>query len=353
MKEAHSPSTKPKRRAYLTTGATSGIGAAMVERLMQDDDGALVINLGRSSHDQVLQTLGKEHEPETLQQEFPHTVAGERIQYRQVDFNEVESLDAELQAVIHYVKENSLEIAGIIHCAGVAVVHNQNQPEEEKQPQIDLMYRVNRDAAINIGRTVKDSGVLGEHAKFGYVASLAAYKDKPSVPGLEQYADTKRQAEAELKALFGEDYFTIYPGTYKTPMVDGFIKDLKTALEFFEIKAGRAIPEDALMVETSNVMRGASETKDVVYPLIPSLYVKMINTDRRDFFLPFFIKLFAKGILRSLGQGQREHDERIAYHKKNKSYGENFPYDDVTYDKLYPEVVGNALGKLGQFLNWL
>lgn len=323
----------------------------MAERILEDDQEALIINLGRSTHEQVVKAL--ETDSADPAREFRQLHSGNRIDFRQVDFTDEANLDLELDNVIQFIRENSLEIAGIIHCAGMAVVHNPAHPEPEKAKDLALMRKVNTDAGVEMGRKLKESGLLAPHARFGYVASLAAVEGKPTVPGLEEYGESKVAAEQVLRELYGEDYFTIYPGIYKTGMVDGFIKDLKTALEFFGIAAGNAVPDDPLMVETSKVIRGEKAVHDVIYPVIPRWYVKISTPGLRNLLLPYFVKTFGRGLLRQIGQGETEHNARLKYHQDHQTYGPDFPYDKLGFNKLYPEALGNMAARVLQFLKLL
>lgn len=342
----------------IMTGATRGIGRAIAERILQINARVRIFNLGRSGEDEVKENLEKEEATDQFHEVFD----GRRIHFlKGVDLADEEVVRREISALMDTIR-GKVRLVGVIHCAGEAVLcDDYESADQSTRSRVDSMRKVNGEFPVQLARELLKEDLLNEDTPFMYVSSLGAYPGRVGVPGLREYAATKESAKAQLDALLADKKVPVsqvYPGIYNTGMVfpdgggraDGFITDMRTGLEFYGIAAADAVPNDGLMKKVAReIFKGKDVAREIARPIVPAWYVRNFNTENgRRFALPWFVKLFGKQMLQTVGQGEDEHNARVANHESNNAYGEDFPYDAVTYKKLWPAWISKGITKIGR-----
>lgn len=329
-----------KNRHVVMTGATRGIGRAMAEAILVADETVRIINIGRSTHDDVVQALGEDHR-------FGNVRSGKRISYLgNVDLADPECLQGAIRVAITDISDDmGGKIIGMIHCAG--------QAAGDGSDQVDNMKAVNTEAAIKIGEAIKASGLSVDDFRYLYVSSLAAHPNGAEVPQLHSYGDSKKAAVGKLKGIFGEQLAVVYPGVFDTDMVDAFFTDLETAMEFYGAPMADASPDHPLSVETAETILGKRKMSDIVHPKLSRNYVNMAGPRLQKLLLPLLVSLFAKHNLALTDQSKWDHLARVQHHQDNENYGKNPLVYMAMKHLLMPAKVGELLQKLFKKIGWL
>ncbi len=354
-----------RQRVVIMTGATRGIGRAIVEQILKTGNNVLIVNFGRSSGGDVQRNLANEG----VEDKFPNTKSGERIKYISgVDLSDDSALEAAIQ---RFIADNrgKIKLVGIIHCAGEAVLCDEyHDADDSTKKRVDSMRKVNGDAAVRIATEFASECLLDTTTPYIYVGSLAAYPNRAPVPGLGEYGETKKNAMSEIadamrRASVYGPVCEAFPGIYKTGMVfkgvdgraenggaDGFVDDVRTGLEFSGIVAAKAETGDPLIENiVNNLFAGADAKKEIFGAHIPAAYVKYCNYEFiRIFALPIFVMLFGNQTLEETNQTPEQHDARVDYHKEHQSYGKCFPYFLVKHRMLWSSKISKWLTKVGR-----
>lgn len=108
-------------------------------------------------------------------------------------FTDVTELDiTDQQAVDTFIKENSIDY--IVNCAAYTAV-------DKAEDDIDLCYKINRDAAANLGIAAANNNAKVIHVSTDYVYDGTAtepYKEDAAVNPQSVYGKSKREGETEL-----------------------------------------------------------------------------------------------------------------------------------------------------------
>lgn len=108
-------------------------------------------------------------------------------------FTDVAELDiTDLRAVDSFIKENNIKY--IINCAAYTAV-------DKAEDDVDLCYKINRDAVANLGRAATNNNAKVIHISTDYVYDGTAnkpYVETDTVNPQSVYGKSKQEGEAEL-----------------------------------------------------------------------------------------------------------------------------------------------------------
>lgn len=352
QKLAYQDGAEPKvrQKVVVMTGATRGLGRAMAERILQENPGIKIVNIGRSSRDDVRSKLESSGETEL----FSNVYEGSRINFiPEVDLADEEKLNAAISGVL---SDTNIQIQAVIHCAGEAVLcENYETADEQTRTKVEHMRKVNCDAGVTMVKRLLAAGQLNSETPVIMVGSLGAVAGRCAVPQLEEYKNTKDNATAQLHELvdeLGVPLLVACPRAFKTDMVDGFINEDGCALEFSGVPLGHAGTEDPIIEAIAKAVSAQGEmgeNKEILGNTIPALYVKYLNIPAiRQFALPFFLWLFGNSVLEDAGQTPEQHRRRVEFHEQNNSYQPQLKGIERLKDtkNLAPAWVGNLLEKV-------
>jgi NAD(P)-dependent dehydrogenase (short-subunit alcohol dehydrogenase family) len=339
----------PERNIVLITGGTRGIGKAIVGQALARDPLSMVVNFGNTALETVVR--GILNGPHI--HEYCHIGEPGRTEYApNVDFTKGGLLEAALKTKLGQLSQGTHnKITGVVHCAGVSRLvweglrnADHNTPADEAEAAKRIMKQVNVDAALIIARVLQENfpQMLAPNARFSYVSSLAA--QGMDVPGLEAYAASKDDALAGLEQIWTPELITkVYPGVFDTDMVRQFIGSGRTPFEFFAAPMAQARPNHPLSKSVAKLALGQSQASGISFPRLSRWYVKLANHKRQRTLLPWLVKLFGRSVLETIGQGKEEHDARVEWHGNAETYGPEFPYERMMYERLAPAAIGNCV----------
>lgn len=111
-------------------------------------------------------------------------------------FTDVDTLDiTDIDSLEEYVKANSVKY--IVNCAAYTAV-------DKAEEDIDLCYKINRDAVINLGKVAANNGVKIIHVSTDYVFDGTAskpYVETDKVNPKSVYGKSKQEGEAGLQKI--------------------------------------------------------------------------------------------------------------------------------------------------------
>lgn len=193
---------------FLITGASSGIGAASVQRFLAE--GAQVVLWGRD------------------QTRLEHVAGGiDRARYltASLDITQEESV----RDALAQLKESGLRLSGIVHAAGA---HATRPLLIESAAKLSLLFEVNVAAVFRITRLSLGLGLLPGPASVTVVSSQAATR---GTGGASAYAATKGALEAAVRSWAVElarrqiRVNGVAPGVVRTPMTERFFSSIPEA----------------------------------------------------------------------------------------------------------------------------
>lgn len=111
-------------------------------------------------------------------------------------FTDVDTLDiTDIDSLEEYVKANSIKY--IVNCAAYTAV-------DKAEEDIDLCYKINRDAVINLGKVAANNGAKIIHVSTDYVFDGTAskpYVETDKVNPKSVYGKSKQEGEAGLQKI--------------------------------------------------------------------------------------------------------------------------------------------------------
>ncbi|UYG01123.1 SDR family NAD(P)-dependent oxidoreductase [Halomonas sp. GD1P12] len=208
------------QRAFLITGAASGLGAATAERLLSLGASVLLCDVSERVHEQA-------------------KALGERARAMTADITSSEQMEKVIDAAVELGGEQGL--AGVVHCAGVVsvakLVDREGQPADldayAKTVQINLVgtFNVMRLAAAAMAKNAPTAS--GERGVIVNTASVAAFDgqvgqcaysaSKAGVVGMSLPAARELSRHA-VRVM------AIAPGVFETPMMSEIPRDAYDAL---------------------------------------------------------------------------------------------------------------------------
>lgn len=354
----------------VTTGGTRGIVRGVVDATLQEADRLAdmerrhlhchdkwpknaslvgnfrIENFGNGDGAKVRTDLGEQGKEDR----FPQIMSGDRVNFvGGVDFRRPGALrDAFERRVLEIRKEKGERIVQVVYGAGVA-------PMDDDE-NVDDVDAVNTRAAVELAEAVLESGLASDDANFLYISSLAADSNGRRVPGLSRYTESKWAGIQGVGKVWnaGADsrrkVSVLLPGVFDSDMADEIMMSEKAPLEFFGAPLASTDPDNPMMQAVANAILSGRMPDEMKFPRLSRWYVKLTSTERQETLLPLLIKVFARSVLSAKGQTLEEHDRRIAYHKEHKTYGDNFPYDDLVYKKLWSGGIGQNTESALKFL---
>lgn len=354
----------------VTTGGTRGLGRGIVAATAQEaqrladmerrhlhchdtwpENASLVgnfriENFGNGDGEKVRADLQKQGKAGR----FPQIMSGDRVNFiGGVDFREQGALkEAFERRVLEMRQERGARIVQVVYGAGVA-------PMDDDE-NVDDVDAVNTRAAVELAEAVLESGLASDDANFLYISSLAADSNGRRVPGLSRYTESKWAGIQGVGRVWnaGADsrrkVSVLLPGVFDSDMADEVMKNESAPLEFFGAPLASTDPNNPMMQAVADAIVNGRMPDEMKFPRLSRWYVKLTSTERQETLLPLLIKVFARSVLSAKGQTPEDHDRRIAYHKEHKTYGDNFPYDDLVYKNLWNESVGQNMGRALKFL---
>ncbi|WNL41130.1 SDR family NAD(P)-dependent oxidoreductase [Halomonas sp. PAMB 3264] len=208
------------QRAFLITGAASGLGAATAERLLSLGASVLLCDVSERVHEQA-------------------KALGERARAMTADITSSEQMEKVIDAAVELGGEQGL--AGVVHCAGVVsvakLVDREGHPADldayAKTVQINLVgtFNVMRLAAAAMAKNAPTAS--GERGVIVNTASVAAFDgqvgqcaysaSKAGVVGMSLPAARELSRHA-VRVM------AIAPGVFETPMMSEIPRDTYDAL---------------------------------------------------------------------------------------------------------------------------
>lgn len=198
----------------LVTGATSGIGRAVAERLASE--GAKVVAVGRTK-----EQLAK------LEQEFP-----DRIYPYAYDLLDLEHL----QEIFTFCKEKGFKLDGLVHCAGVAyncVIRTNIIEEMEETMRLNCFSFIELGKYFSMKKYSNDGGAL---------VAISSIETFTNEKGLSQYAASKAALNSVVKVMSKEfvkrklRVNAILPASVKTPMLMDTASQIENYMEMVEAR---------------------------------------------------------------------------------------------------------------------
>lgn len=193
-------------KTILVTGAASGIGAATVQRIVQEGGRVAAADLQQAAVDKVVAACG----------------AGDRVQGYAVDVADEKAVQAWVAAVV----ERFGTVDGLANCAGIRGV---GQLLEFDRENWDRVLAVNLAGTVNVmqafARAVRQAG------RSGAVVNLSSMAGIVGVPNRLSYVASKfgvtgiTRATALELAPHGIRVNGIAPGMIRTPMTAGMFHD--------------------------------------------------------------------------------------------------------------------------------
>lgn len=206
--------TNIENKTVLVTGATSGIGWAVAERLATE--GAKIVAVGRN----------KEKLAE-LEQKFP-----DRIYPYVYDLLDLEHI----QEIFAFCKVKGFKLDGLVHCAGIAYncVIRTNIIEEMEETM-----RLNCFAFIELGKYFSMKKYSNDGGALVAISSIETFTNEK---GLSQYAASKAALNSVVKVMSKEfakrklRVNAILPASVKTPMLMDTANQIENYMEMVEAR---------------------------------------------------------------------------------------------------------------------
>ncbi|MFA5855584.1 MAG: SDR family oxidoreductase [Candidatus Gracilibacteria bacterium] len=374
MAEAQAPAlTTPEasteqRRVIVVTGKVG------ICRAVMDDIAA------RAGKETTIVCVSKhkptEEEKAALPQNFEHIVADLTNGGIEHATNEIARICARTQA----------QVETVLYGAGELELDTEigDAPLEDRD-----MHKLSMSAA-ELTRALHGRNILKNGARIGYISSLSAHKD-PKDPGaplegvMRKYCEAKRAGLKALKDLKDElesanpplriNITEIEPGAFNTGMLGQYYGETGIPLEWFAVRPQEPDSQGNIAELIAAWATGEIETDYISAPLISWLFITQlprISKKLQKFLLGVFIQLNGKSIAEFMwkekkqaeGEGTNltaEKVEKMArwwnsnmdFHKKQKSYGPDFPYDRLCYGNLAPTWAGNAINAVCKSLDWI
>jgi NAD(P)-dependent dehydrogenase (short-subunit alcohol dehydrogenase family) len=169
---------------------------------------------------------------------------------------------------------------------------------------------------------------------FSGVLTLPSIRD----PLLRGHAAWKKRAVAALQELLGDRLKVMMPGAYRTAMLTKHITRQDALLEWYAVPiadpyARGALPDVVAKYATVAHHRCATT---IIRPRLIRLAVTTHTAEEFAETLPGAIRRAARAILADTGQTDAHHNARVAYFRRTKLYGDDFPYDRITSAHLWP-----------------
>lgn len=126
-------------------------------------------------------------------------VLSEKYPQHQFFFTDVAELDiTDISAIENFVSENKIQ--GIINCAAYTAV-------DKAEDDVELCYKINRDAVKNLGETAQKFGLKMVHVSTDYVfdgTNHIPYTEEMPMKPLGVYGKSKLEGEQVLQNSFAE-----------------------------------------------------------------------------------------------------------------------------------------------------
>lgn len=206
-------------KVFVVSGASSGLGAATVEHLIQK--GGRVIALD-------IQPLNKEV-----------LASSDSVLFTRCDIADAEMV----QQSIHFGYESFGEIHGAIACAGIAPANLMHSSTRGSHPE-DIFLRtihINLVGTFHLFNSVvpyiKPQEPINEEGEKGILVATSSVAAAEGQVGQAAYAASKGGVAsivlpmARELARAGIRVNAIAPGVFRTPMMEGFSEEVRTALE--------------------------------------------------------------------------------------------------------------------------
>lgn len=204
--------TNMKNKIILVTGASSGIGATVAERLATE--GAIIVAIGRNK----LQL-------EKLEQKFSGQIFPFIYDFMNLD---------DIENIFLYCKEQGFKLDGLVHCAGVAFnsAIRSNDIEEMEQTM-----RINCYSFLELGKFFSQKKYSQNNSSLVVISSIEAFKNEK---GLSQYAASKAALNSVVKTMSKEfmrrkiRVNAILPANVHTPMFMAVARRIENYMEMAE-----------------------------------------------------------------------------------------------------------------------
>lgn len=206
-------------RTFLVTGGASGLGGAVVRRLVAGGGNAIIADINTEVGEQLASELG------------------EQARFCKVDVGQ----EADVQAAVDMARSSFGELHGLVNCAGVAIVGKVLDRENNPHPLDDFArgVQVNLIGSFNCLRlaaqamTSNQPDEQGERGVIINTASVAAFDGQI---GQASYSASKAGVVgmtlpiARELARFGIRCVTVAPGLFDTPMMAGLPEEARQSL---------------------------------------------------------------------------------------------------------------------------
>jgi NAD(P)-dependent dehydrogenase (short-subunit alcohol dehydrogenase family) len=316
----------------IITGDSDGLGNAVARAILRCSETVRVIGISRRADTEVVG--------------YGQLSLAERTRYARVraDLSDPDSVTAALSRVSGIVADAGGRLRSLLLVNGTGFLDSQVRADPALHP---LMAQLNVHAPVALVRGIQQQGALAEPGlRIFYYSGLVTHPNVTD-PLLRMHAALKKQAVAQLRTMCGQRLTCVMPGAYMTPMLARTIVRRDSLLEWYALPIGDPYAKGGLadVVAKLAVSTAPDAPQTLIRPRISGLLVRQ-KPDRLLASLPAAIVRCARAVLAQTGQSDEEHDARVSYLQENRVYGEDFPYDRIKSDRLWPHWASVAYARL-------
>ena len=308
------------KRHVILTGDGEGLGNAVLHHLLRRANVDRVIGVSRRPAERV---TGWSTFTSEQQSRFTHLSA---------DLSDAAQVDEVIYGIEKVLAKEGGRIASLILVNGTGFL----DPDVKSDPKLgDLME------ALNIRSPKRCVEGLMAHleptAPVFYFSGIVTHESIRD-PLLRTHAEMKRRAVRELGGMLGERLKVVMPGAYLTHMLEKNVKRIDALLEWYAVPIADPYAEGGLtdLIARLAALPAARSAPTIVRPRISRWLVNTHSAEQLERLLPGAIRRAARAVLAQTGQRDADHDARVAHFKRTRLYGDHFPYDSITSQRLWP-----------------